>query len=149
MIVSRLAIALAQRFHADLLDEISYASLGEPFVDLNELLSGKPSKEEIVDACLFRKQSAYWTLSVFTKQTSYRETSLNDASIIFADRLLPATIMLACSNRSIPVTQIVEPSSTFDPFFLRNDVLVESITQLYRVDRDSRRVPALKLAVTF
>lgn len=149
MIVSRLAIALAGRFHADFGDEIARASSDERCIDVSELLSGNLSQDRILGAYLYRGSSQGWTLNVLATGVFYSETSLTDATVIFSRRSLPSTVMIGCSNRSIPITRIVEPSSTFDPFFLRGDVLVNSVTELSWFDSEARRMPALKLAVTF
>lgn len=150
MIVSRLAITLAERFGVDIADAMSRARPDESCIDIIEPLTGYLSKDKILGCNLYRYEfEEGWALDVLSTGFYYRETSLTAADIILSGKSLPATVMLACSDRSIPITRIIEPA-TFDPFFLRSDVLVQSITGLFSIDwKAGRRVPALKFAVTF
>lgn len=149
MIVSRLAVALAERFGVDIGDVISRAAPEESSVDIIDPLTEDLSKDKILGCYLCRHELKGWTLNVMATGAYYSETSLAAADIIFIGRSLPATVMVACSNRSIPITRIVEPSATFDPFFLRSDVIVQSVTEFFFFHwKTAHRVPALKLAVT-
>lgn len=151
MTVSRLAIVLAERFGVDIADAISRAGPDDSCIDIIDPLTGYLSKDKILGCNLYRDEfEEGWALDVLAPKCSYRETSLTEADIVLNGRSLPATVMLACSNRAMPITRIIEPSASFDPFFLRSDVLVESVTEHFSIDwTERRRVPALKLAVTF
>lgn len=151
MIVSPLATALADRYAVDVIEEIASRRPRVHLVSVFKLLDRRISKDRIL-SCFFHSHEidGFWKLFVAAERFMYRETAIGRADITLYDCTLPATAIIGISHRSIPITRIIEPSSTLDPFFLRDDVIVESARTHARIEwRAIPATPALTFVVTF
>lgn len=151
MLISRLASVLAERYSRDFLEEIARGGPDDLQADDIAPFASYQLKEQI-GICFFARDAvgSPWKLWLTGEGFAYYEISLNSAHVIFYNQTMPDTEVIGLSGRSIPISLIVGASATFDPFFLRDDVIVEAITAHPIAGLvKGRPIPALDFIVTF